>query len=337
MAALQNSNTFIQNPENAHFGNKQIILITDGQETEGDYKSYIESQKQLGKTDFKVFIIGIAQDDESERKSKEIATITNGDYVNLKESAYVSKTVDDKLQPFLTSFAADTIKGISTKLDPPKPILSEVIGTTNKVGLNPEVRATSNSQKEGQVNQSNTLVNHDQALTKDIAKALDIIADQMSSMNQCLSNMNEENSGKDVVKFEHESPEFNETVRIASEKLVFEDLKKIYSNTIWLNEKEEAGNPFDFEVLIDSETKLYVECKGSMSRDKIFLLTKNEWHYLLQNRNYSLYFVSDVFRNPKIIRIHNFWEALGSGKIVPYSSSTNIYLKNDRIAFTINI
>jgi len=129
----------------------------------------------------------------------------------------------------------------------------------------------------------------------------------------------------------------NESVRVASERLVNTLLAKKYGNKlIWSNEFGESGESFDFKV-INAENTLYIECKGTASTTtKEFYLTKKEWNFLLNNRNnYQLFFISNALSsNPSIIQFNNFLQAILDQRVVPFFA-TNKAIKSERIPFTI--
>ena len=134
-----------------------------------------------------------------------------------------------------------------------------------------------------------------------------------------------------------ENEELNEKIRLNSEKLVFEQLKLKYGERVkWLNENGESGADHDFEVIdIDDSIEYYIECKGTSTSKKSFLITKNEWRlFLNQTKNYQVFFVFDVFGEPKIIKIDNLLDWILKGKIVPYAKN-NIKLKAERVVLTI--
>lgn len=298
--------------------NRQIILITDGQETDGgDYEKLIGDRRKDGKDICKVFIVGIAQKIIAQQKAKRIAELTGGGYIHLEDQAYDSQVVQEKLAPLITSVTVDNIKNTIVQNKP-----QSIDASVGKIeaALQPKPMHEPDSLPERQKLDTLTII--------------ESIVSQMESLNNRLAKMEDSGSSISNLKFGNERPEENQMVGKESEKIVFDDLKKIYSNVVWENEKEESGKPYDFVISIDNVNKLYVECKGTMSNDNVFLLTKNEWMHLLKNKTTSLYFVSDVFRNPKIIRIHNLWEAISTGVVLPIVD-TDVYLKKDRIVFTI--
>jgi hypothetical protein len=91
---------------------RKIILITDGEENGGG--NYLEAAKKAGDLEgipCKIFIIGLAQDEQSETKSRSIA---NGGYYNVKSKSFTSGVVQNVLAPIKTSILRDTIQNIQT-------------------------------------------------------------------------------------------------------------------------------------------------------------------------------------------------------------------------------
>jgi hypothetical protein len=104
-----------------------------------------------------------------------------------------------------------------------------------------------------------------------------------------------------------------------------------------MNENGESGNSYDFKVLdsIDNTIEYYIECKGTIGKEKIFYMTKNEWSLFLKNNSkYQLYFITDALQNPKIIKINNLMNWILTEKVVPYTLR-NRKQKAERIIFTI--
>ena len=130
----------------------------------------------------------------------------------------------------------------------------------------------------------------------------------------------------------------NERIRIASESFLHEKLKDKFGDRVkWLNETKESGTSYDFEVIdpIDNSKECFIECKASMHADKVFLMTKSEWQFFLQNKSkYQIFFVSSALTNPQLTKIDNLMDWIVEGKIFPISTK-NIKLKADRIVFTI--
>jgi hypothetical protein len=85
-AAVKTSiDTLAKYPED----DRKIILVTDGEETDGgDYKITAEAALKHYGIPCKIFIIGIAQSDEAEAKSKALANTTEGRYIGLKAKLY---------------------------------------------------------------------------------------------------------------------------------------------------------------------------------------------------------------------------------------------------------
>ena len=104
----------------------------------------------------------------------------------------------------------------------------------------------------------------------------------------------------------------------------------------WLNERGESGQDHDFEVIdIDDTIEYYIDCKGTKSSKKTFMMTKNEWRlFLNQTKNYRVFFVSEALSEPKLTKIDNLLDWILKGKAVPYSKK-NMKLKLERVVLTI--
>lgn len=74
-------------------------------------------------------------------------------------------------------------------------------------------------------------------------------------------------------------------------------MKKQYRERVyWLNEIKESKANHDFEIInADNSIDYYIECKGTSTLEKSFLLTKYEWElFLHQTKNYQVFFVYDA-------------------------------------------
>ena len=304
--------------------NKQIFLITDGQETDGgDYKKSAEEGLKKFGIPCSITIIGIAQDSEAEEKSKELAMYTKGGYINLREKLYSKTTLQNELRPIfinslktsLQNIALANIPGDSTSLSKPSSITHQVIANGEE-SIKNEVSVTE-SKNETTIN---------------------LISKQLIQLTEAISNLQiERRTEENLIEIE-ENPELNERVRLASESFLYAKLKEKFGTRIkWLNETNESYQDHDFEVIdpFDDSKEYFIECKASMYADKVFLMTKKEWLFFLENKNnYQVYFISNALKNPQIYKIDNLMESLILGKVLPFANK-NFLLKAERILFTI--
>jgi hypothetical protein len=351
---------------------RKIILVTDGEETgEGDYNKAAQKALELHGIPCNVFIIGIALTPNAEIKAKGLATDTGGSYVNLRTKVYNKESLESLLRPFQSAVISTSIENnvhpistIFTPIEKPIPVVSPAPKGIEEQPIikQPDSPLSAKSDEEPQLeippqfdevpviaditdeinNQDFENKNSISVFSEQLEQnttAIKLMSKQLAIIiNELIEIKKGQISDNDEEVTISENSELNERVRLASESFLFEKLKLKFGDRLnWLNEKGESGKSHDFEVLdlLDNSIEYYIECKGSMHSDKIFYLTKNEWHFFLHNvKNYQLYFVSNALTNPTLVKIDNFKDWLMNGKVVPYVSK-NIKLKADRIAFTI--
>ncbi len=320
---------------------KKIFLLTDGQENTGkDYKAAVKKIIEIDKIPCQVFIIGINQNQEAEVTAKEIANITGGIYIHLKQKKYSSEYIKSKLSPIKASAITGSLNALtitqtqkSHKTDPTGANQNNTIkddktdNTQSVIVLDNTKEETSQSTDE---NVKNSEVEIETPLSE-YATALNLINKQL----QILSNEIESIKADKTIISESfdEDQELNEKIRIASEQYVFEMLKKNYPERVhWLNEAKEAYKEYDFKILNPDDTvEYFIECKASKNTDKVFLMTGKEWSHFIGNTiNYQIYFVSEALTQPKVIKIDNLLDWILKGYVLPYSSK-NISLKPERI------
>lgn len=354
---------------------RKIILVTDGQETDGgDYKITAEAAlKQYG-IPCKIFIIGIAQSDEAEAKSKALAKTTEGSYIGLRAKVYNKENLQSILRPLKKDVIGSSIETTTTipvkPVPPTAPVAQQSIPSqliTPRQPIIPTVQTTSNPQivqltspsvptnpvvptaeAKEELEDESKIIDQGNEVSNDViverleqnTTAIKLISKQLDNLSEELKDLknNKASENEDEEPIVTENAELNERVRLASESFLFDKLKQKFGERIkWLNEKGESGKSHDFEVLdvLDDTIEYFIECKGSMYSDKIFYLTKHEWHFFLENtKNYQLFFVSNALVSPELTKIDNFKDWLMKGKVVPYASK-NIRLKAERIQFAI--
>jgi len=304
---------------------RKIILVTDGQETDGgDYKKTAEEAlKQLG-IPCNIYIVGISQDKEAEEKSKSLATSTGGTYTNLKAKVYDKPTLQTALRPIYFKAVNASLQNITAE----KP--KQVIQTA------PAQQQNIQAADPSTTTEAKLETIYSEVLEKNTT-AFNLISKQLSTITEAiegLRNTTNENDEIDVT----ENAELNERIRVASESFLHNKLKDKFGDRVkWLNETKESGTSYDFEVIdpIDNSKEYFIECKASMYADKVFLMTKSEWLFFLQNKSkYQIFFVSSALTNPQLTKIDNLMDWIIEGKVISISTK-NIKLKADRIIFTI--
>lgn len=303
---------------------RKIILITDGQETDGgDYQITAEAAlKQLGIT-CNIFIVGIAQDQVAEKKSQALALSTGGTYINLKAKHYESSLLQSALQPIYFGAINGSLRSAVTI-----PQSKTIQTSTNNLTV-PERKTIEKLN-----------IADYESLAKSNAKAIILISKQLESITEAIESIqkrsHKDEEEEDVVISENQ--ELNERIRLASEGFLYDKLLNKYGDKIkWMNKEIESGSSYDFEIsdIFDNNPEFYIECKASMHSENIFYLTKNEWLFFLQNSSrYQLFFISSALTSPKLTKVGNLFEAILTGRVIPFSNK-NMKLKADRLLFTI--
>ena len=308
----------IERLKNYPNSDRKIILITDGEETgKKDYKIATKNAIKLSGISCNIFIVGISLKAEARVKAESLVKETNGEYFHLETSNYNKATIQNKLIPLKSALIIDTVNKISTvKIEEPK-------------------KDVNNAKTE------NTSIEKIIALEQNVSdnnKLLNLISKQVSLIQSGISKQNEDDDYDDENLIVKENSELNEKVGKASETYLFELLKEKFGKRIqWMNENGESGNSYDFKVLdsIDDSIEYYIECKGTLGKEKVFYLTKNEWSLFLKNTSkYQIYFITDALQSPKVIKIDNLMNWILTEKVVPYPLR-NRKQKAERIIFTI--
>lgn len=351
---------------------RKIILVTDGEENKrGDYKQAAEKALALYGIKCNIFIVGIALTSEAETKARNLAKDTGGQYVNLKaktyDKAYLQNTLysfkvaavaestqnainslnsEPKVSPNLTLSKTNTSVPIQNNTTPNYQHTTTIANTTEDFEIESQVECKTpliskenlefKEFQEGQDKMENFSLSLEKntEIIKLFSKQLELITQEVQNLKKVTSD--ELDDQEPIIT---ENSELNEKIRHTSEGFLFEKLRSKYGNKVkWLNVEGESFNNHDFEVFEDTNNnsiEYYIECKGSVHSEKVFYMTKNEWHFFLQNtKNYQLYFVSSVLSSPQLIKIGNLFDWLLSGKVVPFALK-NTKLKAERIVFTI--
>ncbi|OMP74549.1 DUF3883 domain-containing protein [[Flexibacter] sp. ATCC 35208] len=300
--------------------NKKIILVTDGEEDKGgDYVSECKKAQTDG-INCEIHIIGIGLKAQEESKAKEIAKLTNGTYSNIpftKGTAYSQLSIKSNLSTFYSviSKTVPTQQPISTSKDI-LPSQAENVKVSGKIEQEPPKSKISENSRE----------------TNEILKMLVL---EMKSIKQEVRELKAEKKGIPEIL---EDYELNESIRLISEKYLFEILKAKYPNRVkWLNENGESKLDHDFEILEEGgNVEYFIECKGTAKQKETFFLTKSEWLLFLNNtKNYQIYFIQNSFTSPSAIFINNVLDWLLKGKLLPYLKARDI-VKEERVFLTIS-
>jgi spore coat protein CotF len=303
---------------------RKIILITDGQETDGgDYKKTAEyALKKLGIT-CNIFIIGISQDKEAEKTSKDLTSNTGGSYVNLKAMRYKKGSLQANLRPIF-------FRAVNSSLQ-------SVVNMANKNNT----ATTLNTKTEKDEHATEKIISTDyEILAKNNSSAINLITKQIESITEAIEGLQIKLAKTDTEEevLITENAVLNEQIRLASESYLNKKLVAKYGNKVkWMNKEKESGSSYDFEVfnIYDKEPEFYIECKASMHSEKVFYLTKNEWMFFLQNTSkYQLFFISNAISSPKLIKVGNLLESILEGRVIPFSNKDE-KLKANRTMFTI--
>jgi len=310
---------------------RKIILVTDGQETDGgDYKKTAEEAlKQYG-IPCNIFIVGIAQDAVAEEKSKALALSTGGSYINLKAKVYDKVNLQNALRPIYFKAVNTSLQNIGTEKPKPTPIVAKTETPILQTVVTSEAKVLIETEKQSESKLAEIVQNN--------STAFNLISKQLFSITEAIDGLKKADRPDDEEIDVVENPELNERIRIASESFLNNILKAKFGTRIkWHNEINESGQSHDFEVLdtLDNSIEYYIECKASMHSDKVLYMTKNEWQFFLDHKSkYQVYFISNALSNPQLTKIDNLMEHINNGHVVPFSTK-NIRLKAERIIFTI--
>jgi len=338
---------------------RKIILLTDGEENgKGDYLETAQKAIDLHGIPCKIFIIGISQDDSAKTKSKQLADITKGNYLNVNSLNYNKEYIKNVLLPLKTHVIGSSLENLTSPIiyksnsadlsrSKPETIYESVQLPEKNIKSSPKENETlvnevkpnpphEPSEIEGLNNTNEEL----KGIVQKNSKALNLITKQLSNLSDEILGLkvifNEYEENEEIVISENR--ETNEKVREASENFLNEILSAKYTDRLkWLNENGESGADHDFEVLEDDNSvEYFIECKGSRGSEPFFYLTKNEWKLFINNtKNYQLYFIFNALTSPEVIRKDNLLDWILKGKIYPLSNK-NRKVKAERIMMSIN-
>ncbi len=309
---------------------RKIILITDGEENGvGDYKEAAKKAEQLNGIPCKTFIIGIAQDQAAEKKSREIAT---GGYYNLKSKSFTADEIQKVLAPLKTAVLQNTIHNIQTAVNnvQPQPQVQpqKVVETVEK-----KIETIKQESKQATALQLDKLESKVEEQILNTQKLLS----ELSSLKELLRVNALLETGIDSTTLTIDN-EYSESVRQRSETFLYKSLCDKYGATKvkWLNEKAESFSHHDFELLdANGKTIQLIECKGTAKNKPTFYLTDKEWNHFLTNKEiYQLHRVFNVDGEMNTVSFENLLTSILNGQVVPYLSKPEI-LKENRVFLTL--
>lgn len=313
---------------------RKIILITDGEENGGgDYREAAKKMKQLEGIPCKIFIIGIAQDEQSEEKSREIAT---GGYYNIKSKSFTADEVQIVLAPLKTAVLQNTIKNVQTVINNVNPQTQphpQIQSQKVVQKVEEKIEAIKQESKQAAVIQLNELENK---IREQISNS-DKLLSELSSLKEIFRVDTLLQTGIDATTLTIDN-EYSEAIRQRSELFLYKFLCNRHGaiKVKWLNEKAESYNHHDFELTDDNGKIIqFIECKGTPKDKPTFYLTVDEWNHFLTNKEiYQLYRVFNVDGEMKPVCIDNLLTSIVTRQVVPYLLKPEI-LKEGRVFLTL--
>jgi hypothetical protein len=318
---------------------KGIILVTDGEEDAGgNYVAEAERANREG-IECAIHLIGIGLKPESLKKAVEIAKITNGSFnpIDFKkgETVLETATINTSLLGLFNSISAKTKR---QDISPNASFSNIHEARQGGVPSHPTIDVTnSDALRTAEKAHVDGINNNDQQDSSrgEFGNVLNYLLEEIKEMKIQLSEIRSE---RHISEEENENDALITKVGAESEKHLFNILNKKYPERVrWLNETGESYADHDFEVLEpDGKIEYYIECKGTVSNNATFIMTKSEWRLFLNNtKNYQIYFIRNLSVAPSYICINNLLDWLLKGKVIPYSKQKRI-VKEDRVFLTID-
>jgi hypothetical protein len=323
-------NIAVANLEKYENCDRKIILVTDGEENGGG--DYIEASKkamQLKGIPCKTFIIGIAQDEQSEKKSIAIAT---GGYFNIKTNAISTTELQKVLTPLKKAVLQNTIQNIqkATNYINQQPIIQqnktvEIVKEKIEILKSEKVKETTNQLTDFEDKLKQQILNSEKLLTelasiKDTFRLNSLLETEIDATTLTIDS------------------DYSESIRKTSETFLYRFLcDKFGSEKVkWLNQIAESYSNHDFEIVDDKgNIRSLIECKGTLKDKPTFYLTSNEWKFFTENKDtYQIYRVFNVQGEMYTVCIENLLNALLYRQIVPYLLKPEI-LKEERVFLTL--
>jgi Domain of unknown function (DUF3883)/von Willebrand factor type A domain len=323
-------NIAVANLEKYENCDRKIILLTDGEENGGG--NYIEASKkamEMKGIPCKTFIIGIAQDEQSEKKAIAIAT---GGYYNIKTNATSTSDLQKVLIPLKKAVLQNTIQNIqkATNIVNPQPSIQQN-KTTEIVKEKIEILKSEKAKET-----TNQLTDFENKLKQQIQNSEKLLI-ELASIKESIRLSALLDTGIDATTLTIDS-DYSESIRKASETFLYKFLcEKFGSEKVkWLNQTEESFLHHDFEILDEKGNTInFVECKGTVKEKPTFYLTSSEWTFFTENKDtYQICRVFNVQGEMYVVCIDNLLTALLSRQVVPYLLRPEI-LKEERVFLTL--
>lgn len=313
---------------------KSILLITDGDSNdEVKFDEKILEYMLTNDIMCSIYILGVAQNSEAQRKSKNLAAKTNGKYINIEAADYDKHYVSEMLFELKSNILSSSLKSLFNSSDY-KDDLNFTLHSSEDITVKENLIIEKKQEEKSSAKESNNF--NIEEVIKNNSIALNIIGKQLHMITEVMKYRNldkdiDENQDPQI----DDNSELNKQIGFKAEKILFDYLQKNnLDNLIWNNEHRESYKPFDMQYNLNNKIN-YIECKGSVKAENYFYLTKAEWTFFLDNRNnYKLCYVSEVDNHPKIKIIENLLDAILDNSVVPYSFD-NRNIKAERIFFTI--
>lgn len=312
---------------------RKIIILTDGEENGGgDYKEAAKKVEQLDGIPCKIFIIGLAQDEQSERKSRAIAT---GGYYNIKSKSFTVNEVQRVLAPLKAAVLQNTIQNIQTvtKTVQTTPITQAQNQITKVETVEKKIAKIKQEHKQATALQLDELENK---IREQVLNTEKLLA-ELSSLKELFRVNSLLETGIDATTLNIDS-EYSESIRQRSERFLYKVLcdKHGVTSVRWLNEKGESKSHHDFELLDEhGNTTMIIECKGTSKVKPTFYLTADEWnHFLTHRKIYQLYRVFNVDGEMNVVCLDNLLTSILNQEVVPYLLKPEI-LKEGRVFLTL--
>lgn len=313
--------------------NINIIVLSDGSASDNaDFDknclTFINQNVKLTTIHF----IGIAQNIEASKKSRNLAEKTGGIYTNLKAMNYDKDALDILLSKLNTTIIS---KALDENIKETQVIASSK--TIEKAKIE-NIEANVENEQDAAKEKENLPENDITVLEKQVQKNTTSLEFISSQLNNILSLLQSKEQIEEDVKVV-ENKIHNERIGRLAEEFLYKKLQELFKSgetkVTWLNELGEKGLSYDFLLEKENDT-FYYECKGTATDLNEFQLTKNEWDFYMDNREkYRLCFVKNVDAAPQYVRFMDLLKAMEERKLVPCAIQNRAY-KANRIVFTIN-
>jgi hypothetical protein len=308
---------------------RKIILLTDGEENGGgDYIATSKKIETLEGIKCKIFIIGLALNEKSEKAAKKIAS---GGFYNIKSKSFERNEVKQAIAPIKTAVLKDTVHNIEQIKKVNQPIPKD-LSTENTVKNKIKEIAI-----ETQKSTINSLANLENKIKEYISTGQELLSEFSSLKESIRVNTLIESTSIDSTTLTIDE-EYSESIRLRSETFLYKILCEQYGNdkVNWLNKEGENYKPYDFE-LFDERNNIYqyIECKGTPGLKPTFYLTDKEWGFFIKNSNlYQVYRIFNLDSDCYYFCIENLLDSLMAEKVVPYLIKPEI-LKENRVFLTL--